>query len=81
MISGINAMAITRPDGTRGKRPAGGGMIYPLAKKKNIVSAMKIITDMDTRGLSPYRFRNLSPYRYRFQSRVNFGNLDDILRW
>jgi hypothetical protein len=43
MISGINAMAITRPDGTRGKRPAGKVMIFLPAKRKKITGAINVI--------------------------------------
>ena len=43
-----------RPPGwDKGRKTGWRGYDLPPAKKKNIVSAMKIITDMDTRRLSP----------------------------
>ena len=37
-----NARAITRPDGTRGKRPAGGAMIFLPAKRKKITGGINV---------------------------------------
>jgi hypothetical protein len=42
MIRGINAIAISPPDGTRGKRPAGVVMTYLQAKRKNITRVINI---------------------------------------
>jgi hypothetical protein len=76
MIRGINPMAISPPDGTRGKRPAGMVMTYLPGKGKNITRVITI--NLNTKMKMIGCRAATAPQRCRSRCRARFPRLDNL---